>query len=121
MKRRELVLGSGALAMLMAMTARAQSPKAPRRIAFLSPSTEKFGRPLIEAPVVRGGVSICHLFEYPKAGRSRTEKRNTMKRTFQPSRLVRARRHGFRSRSATPGGRNILRARRARGRKSLSA
>ena len=44
-----------------------------------------------------------------------------MKRTFQPSRLVRARRHGFRSRSATPGRRNILRARRARGRKSLSA
>jgi large subunit ribosomal protein L34 len=44
-----------------------------------------------------------------------------MKRTFQPSNLVRARRHGFRARTATVGGRNILRARRARGRAKLSA
>ncbi|MFC4294096.1 50S ribosomal protein L34 [Novosphingobium tardum] len=44
-----------------------------------------------------------------------------MKRTFQPSRLVRARRHGFRSRMATPGGRKVIRARRARGRAKLSA
>jgi len=72
-----------------------------------------------EKPSVDAGRRSCCNRGFA-SGRALEATENTMKRTYQASKVRRARTHGFLVRMKSRGGRAVINARRAKGRKRLA-
>jgi len=66
------------------------------------------------------GASLPPGLSPPKPPSGRGHRKRSMKRTYQASKVRRARTHGFLVRMKSRGGRAVINARRAKGRKRLA-
>ena len=66
-------------------------------------------------------IAMCCSAEHPAGRAPDLDEEHPMKRTYQPKRQRRARKHGFRHRMQTRAGRAVVRNRRQKGRARLSA